>query len=298
MSHGLRLFGRTDKHLAAFAGQLGPPVPFTMHGLQSCLEQHSGRAVRLPSPTMPPGAPSGAWLQTDSTDFLFYEEQTSPFHQAHIVSSLAAHIVMGDKAAGTIASQLVPKVDLPLGRMIPGSQIGDAVSRAEAERFAIEVLRRSGQFPGDLRARRLLRRLRPLRSALLAAVPSAAQTTADPGVPRDATFRLYCAVIEIRDAALALRHDGSPGRAGTASTPDPLRRIADQSLGVAVQAAHLIRGLDREADGGRPDRCADVTSLETSRADLRFEAATLAKVSEAFVGQLGETIADDLAFRA
>jgi len=272
-------------------------VPFTMHGLQSRLEQHSGRAVRLLSATMPPGAPSGAWLQTGSTDFLFYEEQTSPFHQPHIVSSLTAHIVLGDKAAGRITSQLASKVDLPLGRMIPGSQIGDAISRAESERFAFEVLRRGGQFPSDLRTRLLLRRLRPLRSALLAAVPAAAQATVGPGAPQDATFRLYCAVIEIRDAALALRHDGSSGRAGSASTPDPLGRIADRSLGVAVQAAHLIRSLDREADGRRPDRCADATSLETSRADLRYEVVTLAKVSEAFAGQRGETVAADLSFR-
>ena len=166
MSHRFRPFGRTDKHLAACVDQLDPPVPFTMHGLQSRLEQQSGRAVRLLSATMPPGAPSGAWLQTGSTDFLFYEEQTSPFHQAHIVSSLAAHIVLGDNAGGTITRQLVPNVDLPLGRMIPGSQIGDAISRAEAEAFAFEILRRSGQFPGDLQARLLLRRLRPLRFGL------------------------------------------------------------------------------------------------------------------------------------
>ena len=283
MSHGFRLFGRTDEHLAACVDQFDPPVPFTMHGLQSRLEQHSGRAVRLLSATMPPGAPSGAWLQTGSTDFLFYEEQTSPFHQAHIVSSLAAHIVLGDKAAGRITRQLVPKVDLPLGRMIPGSQIGDAISRAEAEQFAFEVLRRSGLFPGELRARLLLRRLRPLRSALLAAVPSAAQTTIAPGAPRDATFRLYGAVIEIRDAALALGPYSATGTAVTVPAQTSRGEATDQPLGLAALAAFLVRGRDVAAIGGPQKRYFDAPRLVSSPADLFLEAVRLSEVSQTFV---------------
>ena len=281
MSHRFRPFGRTDKHLAAFVDQLDPPVPFTMHGLQSRLEQHCRRAVRLLSATMPPGAPSGAWLRTDGTDFLFYEEHTSPFHQAHIVSSLVAHILLGGTAGGTIARQLVPNVDLPLGRMIPGSQIGDAISPAEAERFAFEILRRGGQFPGNLQALLLLRRLRRLRSALLTAVPSAAQAAASSAAPRGATFRLYCVVIEIRDAALALRPSGAPGTAANASVRGSMGEAAGHSLHAAAEAAFLIHKLDMDVAGGRLDRRTDAPSLLASPADLRLEAARLAKVSNA-----------------
>ncbi|MGA2829209.1 MAG: DUF6545 domain-containing protein, partial [Streptosporangiaceae bacterium] len=194
--------------MAALIRQLDPPAPFTLDGFRNRLEQHCHRTIRMISTAMPPGAPSGVWLQTDSADFLFYEEQTSAFHQAHIVASLAARILLAGPAGAAVSQQLVPNVDVQSQRLFPGARIGDTVSDSEAEAFAFKILQRSCLFPDNRRAEFLLRHLQPLRSALLAAVPAAAHT-AGPGSPAGAVARLYYAVIEIRDAALALRRNGA-----------------------------------------------------------------------------------------
>ena len=271
MTKGFRFIGRTDERMAALVQQLDPPVPFTLDGFRTRLEEHCHRTIRMISTPMPPGAPSGVWLRTDSTDFLYYEEQTSAFHQAHIVASLAAQLLLAGTAGARISRQLVPDVDVHPQRLLPGARIGDAVSRTEAEAFAFEVLRRSCPFPGDLRARVLLRRMRPLHSALLAAVPPAAHA-AGPRSLVGATARLYEAVIEIRDAALALRAHDARGVVATLPTRGSTAETSVQGRKAAIEAA-FIQKLDTALS--HQERRADPLSVITGRADLNLEASKL-----------------------
>ena len=233
------------------------------------------------STAMPPGAPSGVWIRTGSTDYLYYEEQTSAFHQAHIVASLAAHVLRAGAEGGGIGWQLVPNLDPRAGEILAAPAIGGAVSRAEAEQFAFEVLRRDGLFPGPLRARRLLKRLRPLHSVLLAAVPSAAHA-AESDAPISRTARLYRAVIEIRDAALVLRPADTPGPAAAAPTRRLLPEIPDQAAKTAIEAGSLIRNVDMRPHRTWRDRWANPSSVVSHPANLCSEASRLAQGSTKF----------------
>lgn len=281
MRKGYRFTNRTDQRTAALVQQLDPPVPFTLEGLRIRLEQYCHRPVRMISTAMPPGGPSGVWIRTDSTDYLYYEDRTSAFHQAHIVTSLAAHILLTGAAGGRISQQLLPNLDPQAGQMLSATAIGDTVSSAEAELFAFECLRRGGLFPGPLRARHLLKRLQPLHSVLLAAVPSAACPTG-PGSPAGATARLYRTVIEMRDAALVLGPNDTPDRAAAASSQGLVREAHDQTMKTATEAAVLIHELDIELRRSRQDGRAGASAAITCSADLRLEASRLAQASRTF----------------
>jgi len=267
--------------ILALAQKLDLPAPFTLDGFRLCLQRQRRRTVHMVAVTMTPGAPSGVWLRSEGSDFLFFEEQTSLFHQAHIVLCLAAHMLAGDGREGRIDRRLVPNV-APSPRIILGAEIGNAISRSEAEAFAFDVLRRTSPFPSVLQAKCLLRRLRPLHSELLGAVPSAA-TGPGSEVRADPSSRLYRVVIETRDAALALRHYGAAGVAAATATHGPVGELADQVLEAALDAASLVSESNRRAANYRQrNRQRETSRLTALRADLRIDAEPLAKASAMF----------------
>jgi hypothetical protein len=263
--------------MAALVDELDLPRPFTFEGFRATLEQHCHRRVLLAATAMPPGAPSGVWLRTDAADYLHYEERTSLFHQAHIVATLAARLLLTDQAGEMVSHQLVPDIHLPADKQFHGAAIGDVISRPEAEAFALEVLRRTGSFPGALQSRILRRRLHPVRSALLAAVPTAVGDIAAEA-PSGATARLYRSVIEIRDAALVLRPYGA-------------EQVASLSHQAQLKAADLLTPTSVEADslsrvraplnGLRSARSENLLSRD-SPADLRAETLVLIRAAKAF----------------
>jgi hypothetical protein len=264
--------------MATLVDELDLPRPFTVEGFRATLEQHCHRRVILAATAMPPGAPSGVWLRTAAADYLHYEERTSPFHQAHIVATLAAHLLLADREAEVVSHRLVPDIHPKAGKQFHGTAVGDVSSRPEAETFAFEVLRRTGSFPGTLQSRILLRRLRSLRSALLAAAPSAASDITAETSP-GATARLYRSVIEIRDAALALRSYGAEEVASLSHQPQ--LRSVDLLPRITVEADFLSRDGAPLNDRLRSARFENLLSGD-SPADLRAEALALVQAAEAF----------------
>ena len=271
------------------AGELAVPVPFSMAEFGACLEERTGRAAMLIPVAMAPGVPSGIFVQTGGADYLFYEEQTSPFHQAHIVVSLAAHAVLDDLAGPCIDRRLVPDVSPQLLRMMLGDDARIAtVTQAGAETFAFVALDRAGvaACPTDL-ARHLLREVGPLHSALLGAVPEASAGAAcgcavTGGAGDDAGLRLYQRVIEIREAMLALRPWRDPDVA-TAASVAGLAGLAGDELAAKVEAAVLAAAV-RARNAGHPVRrpAGDGGCLWVAGPDLRSEADWLVQVSRAF----------------
>ncbi|GAA3741686.1 hypothetical protein GCM10022225_26470 [Plantactinospora mayteni] len=71
------------------------PQPFDVDALRLALAKHRARPLNfhaLPQPTTP-GLPSGMWLATDQEDHIFYDGQTSPLHQRHIIFHEIGHIL-------------------------------------------------------------------------------------------------------------------------------------------------------------------------------------------------------------
>jgi hypothetical protein len=54
------------------------------------------------------GGPCGLWVATSSADYLFFERNTSPLHQEHIILHEASHILCGHE------SQPISEGDLPV----------------------------------------------------------------------------------------------------------------------------------------------------------------------------------------
>ena len=141
----------------------------------SVVRCQSQRAIELVPVVTEPGAPSGMWCRTARTDYLYYECQTSPFHQAHILLHLAARLLLSNPSGLTIDPWLVPGLDPQLARLILGSDVEISRSGDEAENLAILALDRVSRRPSGITARRMLRQLQPLHAALLTAVPEAAR---------------------------------------------------------------------------------------------------------------------------
>ena len=274
--------GRTGR-CAASVGDLAIPVPFELGAFRASLERHAGVVVKLVPAVMPPGAPSGVFFRTHSTCYLCYEQHTSPLHQAHIVLSLASHLVLGDAADSPIDRRLVPDLSPQLVKLMLGDVPSRAVAQAEAETFAFVALECTGAaaYPPAL-TRRALRRLMPLRSALCDAIPEAASIVVPDG-RRALRFRLYQRVIEIRDAALMLRPYRDPEVASAAARAAHADGLSGRELAATVEAAVLAAAV-RAWNAGRPalNPAGDTGMAPALGLGLRSEADWLAAVSRAF----------------
>jgi Family of unknown function (DUF6545) len=264
--------------------RLAVPVPFELEEFRACLERRIRRVVELVPVEMEPGAPSGTWFRTAGADYLCYEQQTSAFHQAHIVLSLAAHLLLlGDAAGPSVDLRLVPDVSPELVRLMLGGAACSPVTQLEAETFAFLALDRTlpDGYPSSL-ARAAFRYLRPLHSALRRAVPevtSAGIRGVRPGV----RFRLHQRVIEISDAVLALRPYRDPQVASAAAGAGGAAGLAGDDLAAAVEAAVLAAAMRARCTGDPPLYAVGNTGdRPLVEPDLRSEAVWLVMVSRAF----------------
>jgi hypothetical protein len=197
--------GPVDRRLAGIVGELAIPAPFTMDRLRASLEKYLERPVRLMPVSMGPDAPSGVLVQTAAADYLYYDQQTSPFHQMHIAVSLAARALVSNPGLPSIDPRVIPALEPHLAAFVMDDGAPGRLDDRDADAFAVLVTARAGMAvcPAPV-AWRLLRRLRPLHEALTDAVPQALRSQ-PAGWTRSARVRLHWRVVEIRDAMLALR---------------------------------------------------------------------------------------------
>lgn len=268
------------RRCAAVVARLDIPVPFTLQEFAGRLQRDNRRVLRLVPAVMEPDGPSGIWTRTAAAGYLYYQQQTSPFHRACIVAQLAAHIALRGDDGASVDLRLLPDVTTELIQLVLGG--GAQVTELEAQTFAFLVLERAHLLacPEPV-ARRLLRELRPLWAALREAVPESGRAAAGGGRPA-ARSRLYRQVIGIRDAQLVLRPCQDPDVADAAATAARQAGLGGDELDAAVEAA-VLAGAARARNAGRPRRRAGATSWPAVRggADLAGEAAWLARVSQA-----------------
>lgn len=272
------------QRLAQVAKDLAIPRGFTMHDLQQKLTRVSGRAVHISSAELVSGSLSGFWFRKNGADYLFYERHTSPFHQANIVLYLAAHALLAEPDGRLFDARLLPTVGIELAKLMLGDIAPSTVSDVEADDFAFLALRSAGRSVNWLKARRSLRRIEPLRCALLSAVPQAARALGYAALP-GATRRLCQAVVEIREAALALQPFRDPEVGAAAIKSGCALGLTGRDLAATVEAAVLADAIRGRRVGeplrAKPDSQAIDSPLVT--ADLVGEVEWLIRVSRAFV---------------
>jgi hypothetical protein len=250
-------------------------------GFRAYLQRYCARAIEVWPVVTDSGAPAGVWLRTAAADHLHYESQTSPFHQAHILLLLAARLLLNDGADTTLDPRLVPDLGPEMARLILGEGTQIAGTEDEAERLVFGAMEHAHRrLPGPA-ARRLLRQLRPLHTELLSAVPEAARAQV-PGRPGP-RVRLHRAVVEIREAVLALRPYTDPQLAAAAHTVAHPAALAGDQMAAAVEAAVLAAALRAKASGTPALPTGAVPGWQHMPGpDLHSEAAWLGQVAQAF----------------
>jgi len=252
-------------------------------GFRVELERYCARAIEFRPVVTDSGAPPGLWLRTAAADYLYYESQTSPFHQAHILFLLTGRLLLNEGSGITFDLRLVPDLSPEIARLILGddTQIAGTEDEDEAERLVFRAMEHAHRrLPGPA-ARRLLRQLRPLHAALLDAVPEAARPEV-PGRPGP-RVRLHQAVIEIREAVLALRPYVDPELAAAARKVMHPARLAGDEIAAAVEASVLAAALRARASGPPVLAAGGVPGWQHMPGpDLPSEAAWLVRVARAF----------------
>ncbi|MBO0802102.1 MAG: ImmA/IrrE family metallo-endopeptidase [Nocardiopsaceae bacterium] len=126
------------------------PVPLGLEPFRECLERHRGRPVDL-IPTTTANGCSGLWIGTRDADYIFYERDTTPLHQLHIVAHEAGHMLLGH--AGTpigteqLARLLFPDLPAALVQSALGRSAYTDAEEHEAETFASLLLGPAAHHP-------------------------------------------------------------------------------------------------------------------------------------------------------
>src|SRR5579863_2279882 len=235
--------------LTRYVRDLAIPAPFDMDTFGCWLEQHTGHPVRLIPVSTRSGVLSGCLLRQAEADYLYYEQQTSLFHQSHIVLCLAARILFGKATGPSFDPRVAPDVSPQLARLMFSKLTDGTMTPAQAEAFAFIVL---NQGRPAVSAGQDLRQLRPLHDALCSTVPQANSFTV-PG----SGFRLHRQIIGIRDAMLALRPYRDPQVAASAIAAFQAAGITGDDLTAAVEASVLVCALEAKITGQAPRRAGD-----------------------------------------
>lgn len=85
--------------------ELDLPARFDASGLCQTLAQRRGRPIVL-RPVKNGAGPCGVWVASPSADFIFYELDTSPLHQQHIILHEASHLLCDHYAAPVAEAEL------------------------------------------------------------------------------------------------------------------------------------------------------------------------------------------------
>src|SRR4051794_28622757 len=122
---------------AAKVQALDLPSPFDVQTFCHSLEQARGRAIRLVPKALPTGSPSGLCVSTKTGDYIFYEAQTSPLHQEHIILHEVAHLICDHRAISVsrqeVSQLLLPDLDPQVVQRVLGRTCYPMWAEQEAE---------------------------------------------------------------------------------------------------------------------------------------------------------------------
>lgn len=133
------------------------PVPFDAATFCDALAARRGRPIVLQS-IVARGGPFGFWVPTPDRDYIFYERETSDWHQEHIVLHEACHMLWGHEptpiTAPDLAQLLVPSISPDTVRRMLQRRAYPEEQEHEAELLATLILERVGSARGSGAQRR------------------------------------------------------------------------------------------------------------------------------------------------
>ncbi|MEU9981713.1 hypothetical protein [Streptomyces sp. NPDC050856] len=122
---------------------LGIRPPLRVHEFCRLLGDHRGRPIHPMPYALPVPGPFGLWIATDTADYLFYQKETSPAHQDHIILHEVGHVLAdhaSDESDGEIWSAMLPDLSLDVINRALRRTSYDEEREREAELVATIIL--------------------------------------------------------------------------------------------------------------------------------------------------------------
>jgi hypothetical protein len=146
---------RLRKRCTQVVRRLQLPDPFSVSALCDSISAQRGRTLYLHPLDKPEGVldmPCGMWVATDVADHVFFEQQTSTFHQEHIILHELGHMICGHTIA-ILGDDVDPAA---ISEDTGGELVQQALLRAsynteqeqEAELVATLILERGREISG------------------------------------------------------------------------------------------------------------------------------------------------------
>ena len=131
---------------AAIVRELDIPRPFGLAEFAARLERQRNRPIRLRPFSSGQGLPCGLWIATSDADYIFAEQDTTPFHASVIALHEIAHMLLGHRGPGAwqnLARQVAPDVHPALVRLILGRSAYATAEERDAETLASLILQQA-----------------------------------------------------------------------------------------------------------------------------------------------------------
>ncbi len=134
--------------------ELELPVPFDVRAFCDRVAVRRGRPVVL-RPIVTRSGPWGLWAAGPSADYIFYESDTSPLHQEHIILHELSHLICGHRPLPVTETQMLvglfPDLSADTVRRILSRAAYTAAEEREAEVLASVLLERiaASRSPGS-----------------------------------------------------------------------------------------------------------------------------------------------------
>ncbi|MFE0023453.1 ImmA/IrrE family metallo-endopeptidase [Amycolatopsis sp. NPDC059021] len=123
------------------------PDPFDITVFVAGIVMLRGRPIELIPLATRPGTPCGVLAATDRADYVFYNTDTSPLHQEHILLHELGHLLCGHAGTGVlseaVSSVLMPNLPAGLVRRVLGRTTYAHQQEQEAELVASLIMHRA-----------------------------------------------------------------------------------------------------------------------------------------------------------
>ncbi|MFI1252791.1 ImmA/IrrE family metallo-endopeptidase [Streptomyces netropsis] len=144
-------FKRLHRRSLERVRSLDIPTPFDVWELCDRVAERHGRPIRLEPIHLPVDGPCGLWISGPEVDYIFYESDTSPLHQEHIIAHELGHVICGHKenaVLGEETSRLVlPTLDPRMVQSVLQRTYYTSAEEQEAEMIASLILQEANRRP-------------------------------------------------------------------------------------------------------------------------------------------------------
>lgn len=128
-------FGSLRKRSEARLRELAIESPYDFQALCRSVERRRGRPLHfVPAPNSL--GPCGLWVASPTADYIFYERDTSPLHQRHIMLHEISHLLCSHHALPLTEAALVASLFPDLGAGAVHRVLGRVAYSTDEEREA------------------------------------------------------------------------------------------------------------------------------------------------------------------